>query len=213
MPDSKAISVRIPSQLLDSLDVIAEKDYPPRGNGKPNRSQVLLDALDAYAKHRQNENTSSDNVNTTVSDSVSKQELYDALDSERKDIERIMDSEIHKAIKPALDKIYERLEALEQRPAKKATAIPQEGSASTKKQADDASQRLEESTNKIFKMAEDTLEALNTTQLAQRLNVGRYTIYDHCKRGDIAQWTARKDEEGISWVYDEHKRIFSPTKQ
>jgi len=133
MPDSKAISVRIPSQLLDSLDVIAEKDYPPRGNGKPNRSQVLLDALDAYAKHRQNENTSSDNVNTTVSDSVSKQELYDALDSERKDIERIMDSEIHKAIKPALDKIYERLEALEQRPAKKGDRHSSRGKGFDKK--------------------------------------------------------------------------------
>ena len=120
--------------------------------------------------------------------------------------------EIRKAVKPALDKIYERLEVLEQQPAKKATAIPQEGRASTKKQADDASQRLEESTNKIFKKAEDTLEALNTTQLAQRLNVGRSTIYDHCKKGDIAQWTASKDKEGISWVYDEHERIFSPTK-
>ena len=204
MPDSKAISVRIPSQLLDSLDAIAEKDYRTKSDGKPNRSQVMLDALEAYIEQRQNKN----NVDNTVS----KDELENALDFERRDMEQIMYIEIRKAIKPALDKIYERLEVLEQRPAKKATTIPQEGRASTKKQADDASQRLEESANKIFKKAEDTLEALNTTQLAQRLNVGRSTIYDHCKRGDIAQWTARKDKEGISWVYDEHKRIFSPTK-
>ena len=204
MPDSKAISVRIPSQLLYSLDAIAEKDYRARSDGKPNRSQVLLDALEAYIEQRQNKN----NVNNTVS----KEELENALDFERRDMEQIMYIEIRKAVKPALDKIYERLEVLEQRPAKEATALPQEGRASTKKQADDASQRLEESTNKIFKKAEDTLEALNTTQLAQRLNVGRSTIYDHCKKGDIAQWTARKDKEGISWVYDEHKRIFSPTK-
>ena len=204
MPDSKAISVRIPSQLLDSLDAIAEKDYRARSDGKPNRSQVMLDALEAYIEQRQNEK----NVDNTVS----KDELENALDFERRDMEQIMYIEIRKAIKPALDKIYERLEVLEQRPAKEATAFPQEGRASTKKQADDASQRLEESTNKIFKKAEDTLEALNTTQLAQRLNVGKSTIYDHCKKGDIAQWTARKDKEGISWVYDEHKRIFSPTK-
>ena len=194
MPDSKAISVRIPSQLLDSLDAIAEKDYRARSDGKPNRSQVLLDALEAYIEQRHNKNTSSDDVDTAVS----KEELENALDSERKDMEQIMYIEIRKAIKPALDKIYRRLEALEQRPAKKATALSQEGRASTKKQSDDASQRLEESTNKIFKMAEDTLEALNTTQLAQRLNVGRSTIYNHCKKGDIAQWTARKDKEGIS---------------
>ena len=204
MPDSKAISVRIPSQLLDSLDAIAEKDYRAKSDGKPNRSQVLLDALEAYIEQRQNKN----NVNNTVS----KEELENALDFERRDMEQIMYIEIRKAVKPALDKIYERLEALEQRPAKKATAFPQEGRASTNKQSDNASQRLEESTNKIFKMAEDTLEALNTTQLAQRLNVGRSTIYDHCKKGDIAQWTAKKDKEGISWVYDEHERIFNPTK-
>ena len=204
MPDSKAISVRIPSQLLDSLDAIAEKDYRAKSDGKPNRSQVLLDALEAYIEQRQNKN----NVNNTVS----KEELENALDFERRDMEQIMYIEIRKAVKPALDKIYERLEALEQRPAKKATAFPQEGRASTNKQSDNASQRLEESTNKIFKVAEDTLEALNTTQLAQRLNVGRSTIYDHCKKGDIAQWTAKKDKEGISWVYDEHERIFSPTK-
>ena len=109
MPDSKAISVRIPSQLLYSLDAIAEKDYRLKSNGYPNRSQVLLDALEAYIEQRQNENTSSDDVYTAIS----KEELENALDSERKYMERIMDIEIHKAIKPALDKIYEQLEALE----------------------------------------------------------------------------------------------------
>ena len=105
MPDSKAISVRIPSQLLYSLDAIAEKDYRLKSNGYPNRSQVLLDALEAYIEQRQNEK----NVDNTVS----KEELENALDFERKDMEQIMYIEIRKAIKPALDKIYERLEALE----------------------------------------------------------------------------------------------------
>ena len=109
MPDSKAISVRIPSQLLESLDAIAEKDYRARSDGKPNRSQVMLDALEAYIEQRESENTSSDDVDTAVS----KEELEDALDSERKDMEQIMYIEIRKAIKPPLDKIYERLEALE----------------------------------------------------------------------------------------------------
>ena len=104
MPDSKAISVRIPSQLLDCLDAIAEKDYRAKSDGKPNRSQVMLDALEAYIEQRDYQN---------VDNTVSKEELEDALDSERKDIEQIMYIEIRKAIKPALDKIYRRLEALE----------------------------------------------------------------------------------------------------
>ena len=104
MPDSKAISVRIPSQLLDSLDAIAEKDYRAKSDGKPNRSQVMLDALEAYIEQRDYQN---------VDNTVSKEELEDALDLERKDMEQIMYIEIRKAIKPPLDKIYERLEALE----------------------------------------------------------------------------------------------------
>ena len=104
MPDSKAISVRIPSQLLGSFDAIAEKDYRAKSDGKPNRSQVLLDALEAYIEQRDYQN---------VDNTVSKEELEDALDSERKDMEQIMYIEIRKAIKPPLDKIYERLEALE----------------------------------------------------------------------------------------------------
>ena len=76
MPDSKAISVRIPSQLLNSLDAIAEKDYRAKSDGKPNRSQVLLDALEAYIEERHNKNTSLDDVDTAVS----KEELENALD-------------------------------------------------------------------------------------------------------------------------------------
>lgn len=50
MSESKVVSVRIPQELLDAIDQIAAVQYPPRGNGEPNRSQVLLDAIESYIR-------------------------------------------------------------------------------------------------------------------------------------------------------------------
>ena len=63
MPESKAVSVRIPQYLLDKLDAIAASKYPPRGKGTPNRSQVMLDAFDFIAHHT---DTVYDNVGESI---------------------------------------------------------------------------------------------------------------------------------------------------
>lgn len=47
MAESKVISVRVPLELLEAIDKLATERYPTR-RGEPNRSQVLLDALEAY---------------------------------------------------------------------------------------------------------------------------------------------------------------------
>ncbi len=41
------ISVRVTLELLEAIDKLATERYPTR-RGEPNRSQVLLDALEAY---------------------------------------------------------------------------------------------------------------------------------------------------------------------
>ncbi len=47
MAESKVISVRVTLELLEAIDKLATERYPSR-RGEPNRSQVLLDALEAY---------------------------------------------------------------------------------------------------------------------------------------------------------------------
>ena len=47
MAESKVISVRVTLELLEAIDKLATERYPTR-RGEPNRSQVLLDALEAY---------------------------------------------------------------------------------------------------------------------------------------------------------------------
>ena len=67
MANSKAISIRVHDELLDKIDKLAEEKYKSR-KGIPNRSQVVLDAIDAYFDTLSD--TTNDKDRSTVSDSV-----------------------------------------------------------------------------------------------------------------------------------------------
>jgi predicted DNA-binding protein len=47
MANSKAISIRVPDELLEKIDLLAEEKYKSH-KGTPNRSLVVLDAIVAY---------------------------------------------------------------------------------------------------------------------------------------------------------------------
>jgi metal-responsive CopG/Arc/MetJ family transcriptional regulator len=68
MANSKAISIRIPDELLEKIDLLAEEKYKSH-KGTPNRSLVVLDAIVAYFATL-SDTDSSDNI-ASVSDSVS----------------------------------------------------------------------------------------------------------------------------------------------
>jgi predicted DNA-binding protein len=49
MANSPLVSVRIPPETLERVDKLAQKLYPPRRAGRPpNRSQVILDAIEQF---------------------------------------------------------------------------------------------------------------------------------------------------------------------
>ena len=49
MANSPLISLRIPPDTLERIDQLAQKRYPARRSGKkPNRSQVILDAIEQF---------------------------------------------------------------------------------------------------------------------------------------------------------------------
>ncbi|WP_013322540.1 ribbon-helix-helix domain-containing protein [Gloeothece verrucosa] len=49
MANSPLVSIRIPAETLERLDDLAQKLYPSRRRGKnPNRSQVILDAIEEF---------------------------------------------------------------------------------------------------------------------------------------------------------------------
>lgn len=54
MANSPLVSVRIPPEMLERLDQLAQKLYPPRRAGKaPNRSQVILDAINLFLEQHE----------------------------------------------------------------------------------------------------------------------------------------------------------------
>lgn len=49
MANSPLISIRIPPETLERIDQLAQQRYPSRRTGKkPNRSQVILDAIEQF---------------------------------------------------------------------------------------------------------------------------------------------------------------------
>jgi metal-responsive CopG/Arc/MetJ family transcriptional regulator len=68
MANSKAISIRVPDELLEKIDTLAEEKYKSH-KGTPNRSLVVLDAIVAYFDTLSDTNDPSDII--SVSDSVS----------------------------------------------------------------------------------------------------------------------------------------------
>ena len=67
MANSKAISIRVPDELLGKIDQLAEEKYKSH-KGTPNRSLVVLDAIVAYFDALPS--TSSSETIISVSDSV-----------------------------------------------------------------------------------------------------------------------------------------------
>lgn len=54
MANSPLVSIRIPPETLARIDQIAQKLYPPRRAGKaPNRSQVILDAINQFLEQHE----------------------------------------------------------------------------------------------------------------------------------------------------------------
>ena len=67
MPDTKVVSIRVPISLLEAVDNLAEAKYPSRTGGTPNRSQLILDAIEAYINRASgNVDNSADTDNSTL---------------------------------------------------------------------------------------------------------------------------------------------------
>jgi metal-responsive CopG/Arc/MetJ family transcriptional regulator len=61
MASSPLVSIRIPPEMLQKLDNLAEQLYPSRkSSGKPNRSQVILDAIAYFLVAKESNNNYSD---------------------------------------------------------------------------------------------------------------------------------------------------------
>jgi hypothetical protein len=69
MANSPLVSVRIPPETLERVDRLAQKLYPPRRAGRqPNRSQVILDAIEQFLTQHESGFARLLNVNPEIVD-------------------------------------------------------------------------------------------------------------------------------------------------
>ena len=67
MANSPLVSLRIPPETLERIDRLAQKLYPSRRTGRnPNRSQVILDAIEQFLAQNGSDNVNNVNVEEQI---------------------------------------------------------------------------------------------------------------------------------------------------
>ncbi|MGK7875733.1 MAG: CopG family ribbon-helix-helix protein [Xenococcaceae cyanobacterium] len=67
MANSPLVSIRIPPETLERIDKLAQKFYPSRRAGRsPNRSQVILDAIDQFLKQQESSDANIPNIEEQI---------------------------------------------------------------------------------------------------------------------------------------------------
>lgn len=183
MANSKAISIRIPDELLDKIDLLAEEKHKSH-KGTPNRSLVVLDAIVAYFDTLSDTSNNEDIV--SVSDSVSIIEFNELRD-----------------IVLTLSDTVERLES------KLITSPDSVEKLDKNTKSDREDEKPKQGELDILAMS-DSVTVLNGTELAKRLGVAQSMVSKQKSSQELANWSKAKDPESIAWSYDPETKKFSP---
>lgn len=185
MANSKAISIRIPDELLGKIDRLADEKYKSH-KGTPNRSLVVLDAIVAYFDTLSD--TSKAKVLNTVSDTVSIVEFNGLQD-------------IVFALSDTVKQLENRFVTMSDSVKKSDKDIKLDREDKQPKQGE-----LNIST------LSDSVINLNGTELAKRLGVSQSMIAKQKNSQELANWSKKKDPESIAWSYSPVNKNFSPIK-
>lgn len=193
MANSKAISIRVPDELLEKIDLLAEEKYKSH-RGTPNRSLVVLDAIVAYFDTLSD--TSSIDRAITVSDSVSIGE-FDKL---RDMVIALSDTvrQLENKLVTTFDSVISLNENIE-------LELEIELEPELEPVADE---RLKQGCLDVFTMSDSVI--LNGKQLAQRLSVAPSAISKYRNSLELPEWSKAKDPESIAWSYDPVVKKFLP---
>lgn len=83
MANSPLVSVRIPPEMLERIDHLAQELYPSRRAGKnPNRSQVILDAIALFLKQHEASSTNNLSINQKLDEQQIKKAFEEVPASE-----------------------------------------------------------------------------------------------------------------------------------
>jgi metal-responsive CopG/Arc/MetJ family transcriptional regulator len=190
MGESKAISIRIPDELLDKVNKLAEEKYKSIA-GKPNKSQVIQNALIAYFK--------------TLSDSVSDEEKVAEYDTVS-----LVD---FKELQAFVATLSEEVERLKKEKVTASCVVTKFDSIEIEDELSNESlpelvEKVElKITNKLVDQQKlsisvpEAISGMSGTKLSERLNYDNGELGKRSKKSkeEFADWSKGKDPEGIAW--------------
>jgi metal-responsive CopG/Arc/MetJ family transcriptional regulator len=212
MSNSKAISIRIPDELLSKIDRLAQEKYKSH-KGTPNRSLVILDAIATYFA------TLSDNISqedkSTTSDSV--------IDERIEQIEKItlgLADDI-KSVRRLLNTLSDTVTEIQVGGFKSKSSvdksITKESAVTTGDSLGKKSYQLEivrsdsvdSKVTPSYNVVPDIPDQLSETALAIRLEVSRSTLKSKKKsvldgkipKNDFCLWIQKNDPDNFTWEY------------
>jgi metal-responsive CopG/Arc/MetJ family transcriptional regulator len=184
MANSKAISTRIPDELLEKIDRLAEEKYKSH-KGTPNRSLVILDAIVAYF------DTLSDiKIIPAVSDSVSIIKFNGLRD-----------------IVSALSDSVKQLES-------KMIALSDSNNSFINEDVNSKENEPKQNQLSIIPVSDNVVDdGLTIIQLAERINSTPEQILKQKGRyfdapSKFTNWARKKDPDGYGWEFREGSPLY-----
>jgi predicted transcriptional regulator len=193
MADSKAVSIRIPDELLAKIDKLAEEKYTSI-KGKPNRSLVIQSAIVAYFV----------TVSDTVSDDATENNLITLSDS----IDIVEFKGIQKSVTFLLDELQQlkkTVSTLSGTVIKPEIEIEQK----TRRQLE----LMPIATSVSTTVSDNVNEGLTINQLSERLDCStgsikkeKYRYKNEPKK--FVTWSRKRDHAGFGWEFRQDSDLF-----
>lgn len=187
MANSKAISIRIPDELLEKIDLLAEEKYKSH-KGTPNRSLVVLDAIVAYFDTLSDTSKIKDDI--SMSDSVSIQEFRDL---------QILFRTLSDSVVLLEKEMISLSDNVRQVDKKKLLPIQLNTSVV--------------SDNIIEPRFLNVDNGLTVSQLGSRLKQTPQLIGTNKKKPrEFSDWAKKIDPDGYGWKYEQDSKLYFPIK-
>lgn len=197
MANSKAISIRIPDELLGKIDLLAEEKYKSH-KGTPNRSLVVLDAIVAYFSTLSDTN---DIISASlVSNSVSVVEfdkLRDIVSTLSDNVKQLENKIISLSDSDNLS-INEDVKLKGNEPEQNQLSI------------------IPVSDN-VIENSQEINDGLTPAQLDERMKKPSANVSNQRSRyrktpEKFVQWSKKQDIEGVAWEFREDSKLFYRVK-
>jgi metal-responsive CopG/Arc/MetJ family transcriptional regulator len=219
MANSKAISIRVPDELLEKIDLLAEEKYKSH-KGTPNRSLVVLDAIVAYFDTLSDTSKIKDTV--SVSDSVSIAEfnelresfvvLSDTVDQIKEKMSLVSDSVPENYKEPSKQNQLSIIPVSDNVDNSEPSKQSDVGDELAHNQKKTAKPRVRNKSTEPKKTA-DGVETMTTTQLAARLKLNNEALSKAKSRykNDVDKfisWSYDRDPEHFAWEFRSGSSLF-----